>query len=432
MNRAFLMLALASGLAARVFAPPAAAADAASAVPERVTIAQAVSEALEHNLRLLAERYSVSIADARILTARLRPNPVVSFGADYQDVLGSGFYNKASTGAGPPEVNFRVDYVLERGGKRRDRIEVAATSREVAQLEVLSATRSLVLDVQNAFVEVLQARENLALAQENLKVFQGIVAVNSDRVRAGDLGKVELVRTQVAALQFRNSVRQAELRLRTARNRLQTLMGRTTFSESFDAVGDLRRDPTVPAAETLLQQAFEMRPDLQALTRDQARSVADLRLQIAQGKVDYTVGTMYHHQYGYASGDAMGFFFSAPLPVFNRNQGEIERVRQEQRQIEARIRALQNEIRAEVQNAYQQHMTARDLLESIERDMLAEARDVRETTEYSYRRGEASLVELLDAQRAFNDTVQGYNEARAEYARSLYLIDSISGQAVNR
>jgi cobalt-zinc-cadmium efflux system outer membrane protein len=60
--------------------------------------------------------------------------------------------------------------------------------------------------------------------------------------------------------------------------------------------------------------------------------------------------------------------------------------------------------------------------------MLAEARDVRETMAYSYRRGEASFVELLDAQRAFNDTMQSYNEARAEFARSLYLIDSAAGK----
>ena len=63
--------------------------------------------------------------------------------------------------------------------------------------------------------------------------------------------------------------------------------------------------------------------------------------------------------------------------------------------------------------------------------MLAEAREVRETIEYSYRRGEATFVDLLDAQRAYNDATQSYHEARAEYARSLYLIDSISGKAVN-
>jgi cobalt-zinc-cadmium efflux system outer membrane protein len=54
---------------------------------------------------------------------------------------------------------------------------------------------------------------------------------------------------------------------------------------------------------------------------------------------------------------------------------------------------------------------------------------VRVITEYSYRRGEASLLEFLDAQRAFNETMQGYNEARAEYARALYLLDAVSGKA---
>jgi cobalt-zinc-cadmium efflux system outer membrane protein len=126
----------------------------------------------------------------------------------------------------------------------------------------------------------------------------------------------------------------------------------------------------------------------------------------------------------------VGFFFSAPLPVFNRNQGEIERARREQEQIIARIRALEHDISAEVDSAYQQYGAARDLLENVERHMLAQAREVRQTIEYSYRRGEATFVDLLDAQRAFNDTMQSYNDARADFARSLYLIDSISGKGV--
>jgi cobalt-zinc-cadmium efflux system outer membrane protein len=122
---------------------------------------------------------------------------------------------------------------------------------------------------------------------------------------------------------------------------------------------------------------------------------------------------------------------SVPLPFFNRNQGEIERARQQALQGEARIHALETDIRTEVENAYLQCSTARDLLANIERDMLAQAREVRDTTDYSYRRGEASFVEFLDAQRAFNDTMQSYNEARAEFVRSVYLIDSITGKVVN-
>lgn len=383
---------------------------------------------MEHNSALLAERFNLSVADARLLTARLRPNPVLSLGMDYQDALGTGF--TPQNGGGPPEGNARVDFLIERGRKREYRIEVASNARAVAGYLFLNTTRSLVIDVQSAFVDVLLAKENLALARENLKAFESIVEINQTRVRAGDLAKVELVRSRVAALQLSNTVRQAESRLRLASNRLQTLMGRPRFSLSFDAVGDLRHDMPLDTENTLERQALTVRPDLTALRRDEARSLADVRLQLAQGKVDFTVGTQYHRQYGPAVGNSLGFFFSAPLPVFNRNQGEIERARREQEQIRARIRAAEAQIQSEVRSAWDQYSTARDLLAAIEKDMLAEARDVREIMAYSYRRGEASFVELLDAQRAFNDTMQSYNEARAEFARSLYLIDAAIGKGV--
>ena len=274
-----------------------------------MTIEQAVQEAVEHNLNLLAERYNLSIADARIITAKLRPNPVVSAGVDYIDF--QNHFNADNSG-GPTEYNFRTDFVLERGGKRERRIEVAQTAREVAQLQLLNTTRTLVLDVQSAFVDVLQAKDNLALARENLQAFQSIVDVNTTRVRAGDLAKVELVRTQVAALQFQSAVRQAESKLKIALNRLQTLMGRTVSSPTFDAVGTLRRDSDPVVLETVTAQALELRPDLLALRKDQARSQAEIRSQLAQGKVDFTVGTEFHRQFYNGNANALGFFFRRP------------------------------------------------------------------------------------------------------------------------
>src|SRR5689334_14003432 len=121
---------------------------AAQAPPDRVTIDEAAKEALDKNLGLLAEKYNISIAEARIVTARLRPNPVLSLGADYLDVLGTGF--DSVNQAGPSEVNARTDFVLERGGKRERRVEVAENARSVAQLQLLNTTRTLLLDVQSA------------------------------------------------------------------------------------------------------------------------------------------------------------------------------------------------------------------------------------------------------------------------------------------
>ena len=98
----------------------------------------------------------------------------------------------------------------------------------------------------------------------------------------------------------------------------------------------------------------------------------------------------------------------------------------------AQIRALEARVNTEVVTAWQQYSTSRGLLDDIEKRMLTKAKDVRQTTEYSYRRGEATLVEFLDAQRAFNDVMQSYNEARANFARSLYLIDSVTGSSISK
>lgn len=391
-----------------------------------VTIEQAVSEALDRNLTLLAQRYDVSIAEAGLITARLRPNPVLEIGGDHLDIAGTG-YDQINN-AGPAEYNIRTDFVFERGGKRQRRIDVANAEIDRARLEVMNAARQIVLEVQSAFVDLQLAKENLALANENLEAFTNIVNVNAIRVTAGDLAEVDLVRSRVAALQFRNQVRQAEMRVRVARNRLQLLLGRARVTDRFDVAGEMRRTPGPSTAADIQSDALRLRPDLLALRRREVRNQAELRLQLAQGRVDYTVGTEFRRQQGIAgTGNSIGIFFQTNLPVFNRNQGEIERVRREQRQIEARLREMEAGIRVEVENAFEQFATARTLLEDIERDMLAQARDVRQITGYSYRRGEANLIELLDAQRAFNETMQAYNEARAEYARSLYVLESAAG-----
>jgi outer membrane protein, heavy metal efflux system len=417
------------GMSLALFSGPVLLAQHAFA--ESVTLDQAISEALANNLALGAERANIAIAQAGVLTARLRPNPVVSLGGDHLDLLGTGF--NETNGAGPPEYNVRSDFLLERGGKRQGRVEVAQGNRAVAEAQFLDFTRTMVLDVQYAFLDVLLAKANLTVAQDNMQSLNRVAETNAERARAGDLSEAELVRSQLAALQYENSVERAKLAVRSALIRLQVLLGRPRSSLSFDVTGEFRRDLVTPSLAELLLAAKKSRPDLQALYLDDQRSAAELRLQIAQGKADYSVGTEYRRQQGInGEGNSLGFFFSVPLPVFNRNQGEIERARQEQQQIQLRIRALEAAIAGEIENAYEQSMTARLLLDKIENRMLGPARDVREITEFSYKRGEATLLELLDAERAFNETMQAHNEARAEYARSQYLLDAVSGRSVTR
>ena len=418
------------GLVVSALAGGPAAAQARQMLAATVTIDEAVREAIDHNLTLVAERYSVSIAQARIVTARLRPNPVLTLNAMLPD--SAVFAENIS----PKEQVFRTDVVIEGGGKRDRRIEVAQQAVSVAELELANTMRTIVLDVQSACVDVVLAKQNLALARESLDAFNALVQVNTERVRTGDLAQVELARSRLAALQFQNDVRQQQSKLAVAQNRLKTLLGRLG-PEPVDVDGDLRRDARAIRLDDVTRVALGARPDLEAQRRGQARSAADIRLQIAQGRIDYTISGEVHHQHqatppGANAGFLYGAFVSLPLPLFNRNQGEVERARMEERQAISRIAALEAQVRSEVEQAYEAYAAARDVVTTVEAQMLAQARDVRTTTEYSYRRGEASFIELLDAVRAFNDTMQSYNAARADYARSLYSLDaSAGGRGVN-
>src|SRR5262245_24687258 len=88
---------------------------------QSVTLEQAVSEAVARNLDVQAEKNNVSVAEARVITASLRPNPILTLDGDHLDLLGTG-YNRINA-AGPPEYSARTDFIWERGGKRQRRID---------------------------------------------------------------------------------------------------------------------------------------------------------------------------------------------------------------------------------------------------------------------------------------------------------------------
>ena len=178
-------------------------------------------------------------------------------------------------------------------------------------------------------------------------------------------------------LQFRATVVRADLDLAKATAQLRTLLGRPPESpleivDALAAAGDERTVDDVAVVESL---ALRSRPDLQALQLAQARSVADLQLQEALGRVDYTVGAEYRRQQGLSGrSNSLGFFFSTPLPLLNRNQGEIARAGAERDQGSQLIAARRAQVIVDVRSAHHDYMVTRELVSGIERDLLVPAR----------------------------------------------------------
>src|SRR5205809_1469009 len=184
----------------------------------------AVNEAVEKNLGLLAERANLTIAEAGLITARLRPNPVLSGGANSLDWLGTGF--NELNGAGPPEYAVRVDVPFERAHKRELRTELAESVERVAEAQFADAVRRLKLDVTLASIDILEARARLQLARDNLQTLERLLQLNERRLTSGAIPPLEVTRSRVAMLQYRSNVNTAQLALTEARLKLLPLLGR--------------------------------------------------------------------------------------------------------------------------------------------------------------------------------------------------------------
>jgi cobalt-zinc-cadmium efflux system outer membrane protein len=394
-----------------------------------LTIQEAVDEAVQRNLGLLAQRANLSVAEANVITARLRPNPVVSGGANSLDWLGTGFND--INGAGPQEYAVRVDVPFERARKRELRTELAGHGQQIAAAQFAEAVRRVKLDVVLASIEVLEAKARLELAEDNLQALERLVQLNERRLTSGAIPPLEVSRSRVAMLQYRGNVRSAQLALTQARLKLLPLVGSKPDEAPVDIDDRLGLTPPVdrPDLAALQQAARSSRPDILAAQREQARTQADLRLQIAQGKVDYAIGAEYRRQQGVnGRGNLLGLFFSAPLPIFNRNQGEIARAEAECDKATRSLTALETDLAGEVASAYEEFDASRLLLIDIERDLLKPTSDARAGTTYMYQAGATSLLDVLDAQRAYNDTMDTYYSAQAAYRRAQARLALVVGQ----
>jgi outer membrane protein, heavy metal efflux system len=411
--------------------PPASS--QTSRANETLTIEQAVQEATDHNRDLAAKRRDVAVASTQMVTAQLRPNPVLSLAADHLDWLGTGF-NETNNG-GPTEYAVRVDVPVERGSKRDLRMDQAGSARALAESQVDDAIRTLRLTVELACVDVIQATENLALTRDTLRTFQDLAALNDNRVRAGAAPPSEATRTRVAMLQFQANVSRAELALRAASMQLRHLLGRTASSDPLTVVEPPVRPPAAPGlqVDNLQALATDHRPDLVAAKQTEAHSVADLRLQLAVGKVDFTYGAEYRRQQGPENfSNSIGVFFSAPIPIASRNQGEIARAMAERDQHHLELSAVEEGIRSDVAGALDAYEATGALVASIERDLIAPAQSARDIAEYTYRAHATTLVELIDSQRAWNDAMQTYHDAQADYWRAVARLNAAVGVEVVR
>src|SRR5215813_3051365 len=197
-------------------------------IPRKLTLAQAEQLLLQRNLSILAARFQVDAFRAARLIASFRPNPTLTLGGE-QFILSSNFFRdlfrtNVDTSA-ETTYTIRYDRLIERGGKREIRTELADYQLKAGEAQLLDAARTQIYQLRQAFTTAALSRENLLLAETTKQQYDLTVKLTEAKVENGDVARVELYRAQVAALPYQQAVQQARTVYQQATREILNLLG---------------------------------------------------------------------------------------------------------------------------------------------------------------------------------------------------------------
>lgn len=380
-----------------------------------ITLDQAIELALAHNHSLKASRTQIQQNQAQEITANLRPNP--SFGADTQFV--PFFSPQDFSGENldqTQQFDVGLSYLFERGRKRQHRLQAARDATAVTRAQVADAERTLAFNVGQQFVSVLLAESTLKFAEQDLQGFQQTVDISETQFKAGYIGEGDYLKIKLQLLQFQTDVSSARLAKVQALVGLRQFLGYDAVPADFDVIGDLAYQPVHAKLEDLQVQALRERPDFKAAQLGIKAAQSQIDLAKANGKVDVN-GT---YDFTHVSGEnAASIFASFDLPIFNRNQGEIARTKYALTQAQEQQQSASDTVLSDVQNAYEAVKSNDEVVQLYTSGYLKQAQDSRDISEYAYKRGAASLLDFLDAERSYRATQLAYRQALASYMTAL-------------
>jgi len=395
------------------------AATAAAAPDSPLRLRDALDAALQHNPELRGFSYALKAQDGRAAQAALRANPELGFTAE--NFAGTG----AVRGFTATEFTLTLSQVIDLGGQRARRIDVASAERGALEAEQAARQLDLAADVVRRFIDVVAEQERGALADEALKLARTTRDTVVARVKAARAPLAEGDRAQILVARAELEAALARRKLDTARGQLAALWG--DAQPQFERVAaDLYAVPA-PRPFADLVARLDANPELARYVSEARLRDAELRLAIARRTPDLQLGAGVRRL---QDGNDTALVFSAtiPLPFRDRNQGAIAEAQAQRARVETDRDAARLRVQTELYGLYQELLQARDESAALTRDVLPLAEDALKQTEYAYQRGRYSYLEWVDAQRELLDVERRRIEAAAESQRLLAEIERLTAE----
>jgi cobalt-zinc-cadmium efflux system outer membrane protein len=398
--------------------------------PDGLTLEACIDRLLACNRDLAARFQDIPKARADILTASLRSNPFLFVSVSN---IPYGSYSPERPGA--TTYDLTVIQPIDLNGKRQARVRVAEQAKHVLEAQYQDAVRLEIARFYFAFTNVLRARDTLRACQAGLERVNAFAETVQDLASRGRRPQDDVTQVMLQRADGELAARQAEAGLIQARHELAVLLAfPAEQADSIRLHGSLLdHAPPPPCTEKLIEAALQSRPDLAAYRLGTDRAVADLERQRAEALdnvflfyTPFTATDFAPQDKQSASGWGLGVLL--PVPLFDRNQGDIARARLNVNQTQLERQGVERRVVNEVQFAAAEYAASRRALEEYEHEILAAARNLRDEMRGRYVRGEEDFSAFQEVQNEYHDILRAYLEGRLRHRRDMLRLNTAVGQ----
>jgi len=398
-----------------------------------MTLDAAIDLLVKQNLDLYALRLEIPMAEADVLTAGLRANPI--FYADTQ-LIPYGHFSFLRPG-GPPQSDVNINYPLDVTRKRRARTASAVRAKQVSEAQLQDVIRIQIDNLYTVYVDVIAAGLTVRFSEKYVEGLTQLLRLNQDLFGKGLLQESDLLAIQAnmekARLQVRESV-QAKAKANQALALLLNLpLADVEGFDVRDSVGLL--DPLPLPKDVLVSKALAARPDLAAVKLGVLRAQSDVKLARANAYPDvyvlYQPYTFQNNTYlGVPSAYSWTLGVTATIPAFNRNQGNVTRAKINVTQTAVQARSQERSVISDVLNAVREHEQSLASVLQLKNVILPTSAKVRDAAYRRWQGGETSALEYLDAQQAYNEVVRQYRDLLVRSRRADLDLNTAVGERV--
>jgi cobalt-zinc-cadmium efflux system outer membrane protein len=367
------------------------------------------------NPALKADQLNVDEMKAEEITAFLRPNPQFTAATDgTQLARHSGVWQPLAG----TQYQGNFSYLHERDHKRELRLESAKEGTQITASQHEDLERNLLFDLRAMFVQTLEAKAVLDLAQADLDYYDKIIDISRARFHAGDIAQIDLDRIELLRVQYEAEIETATVNLRTAKFQLLQLINERTPVDKFDVTGNFDWNDALKPLDDYRQIALDNRPDLRAAIQTIQQSDTNHKLAVSNGSTDptYSAWVTYNPSFNNPNDkETLGLSVSIPLRIFDHNQGEKKRTLLDIDRSRNAADAARAQVFDDVDSTYEQLRGNIALLKPYKDKYRDQATRVRDTVTFSYEHGGASLMDFLNAQSDYRVVQLAYVQLVGSY-----------------